>query len=147
MASLATEHLNEVFSWFVEGAKQWYKDGEVGTCAAMEEHVRAYRKAEDSVQLFLDQMCVLSPQKKTRLGELFSAYAAWCHSNKVSACAGEVVTHAHICSPLNAHPLTLLHQITPKRAAGFKADMKIKGIEVTTRNYNGVAVYDPDEQL
>jgi putative DNA primase/helicase len=74
-----------VLAWIVRGCLEWQRQGlrvPHGVTAA----TKAYRQAEDVLQQFLDERCIVDGRRqggsnyRCRAGELYAAYKAWCEA-------------------------------------------------------------------
>lgn len=89
-----------VLAWAVEGAQRWYaSERGLATPQAVEAEVRQQRTAQDYIQQFLDDCCVIKEDEFVSSKDLYESYKRWC--------AGE---------------------LTPQKSRSFSLSLQAKGI-------------------
>lgn len=74
------DELPGILCWAIEGLKKWMKEGLKApekVLAATDE----YRESMDNLGMFIDECCVLDPNAKTPIKELYEAYNQWALDN------------------------------------------------------------------
>jgi putative DNA primase/helicase len=80
LAEGLVEELPGILNWALAGCLEWQRDGlhqpdEVRQATAL------YRQESDPLAEFLGECCVVEDGRKSRFGELFSAYQRWAEAN------------------------------------------------------------------
>ncbi len=71
-----------VLAWAVAGCVDWQRHG-LRTPAAVEEAVQDYRQESDPLREFVDECCIIHPQERAPVGDLYAAYRQWCEANGI----------------------------------------------------------------
>jgi putative DNA primase/helicase len=66
-----------ILTWAVRGCLEWQRTG-LGTCKAVEASSSEYRKENDRLADFFDDVCVFAPEVEIARKILYSTYRAWC---------------------------------------------------------------------
>ncbi len=69
--------IDGILTWAVQGFQRWYGRGNLILPDCVVEASKAYRVEMDTVQSFLDEMCIRDENATTPLGPLFEAYQQW----------------------------------------------------------------------
>jgi putative DNA primase/helicase len=79
----ASENLEAVLAWMVEGAYQWYQhEGEgLSTPKAVSDLTQAQRAGQDSVGLWLEECCEMKEDEWTANTQVMVSYTNWCEAN------------------------------------------------------------------
>jgi putative DNA primase/helicase len=80
---LKTEYLSEVFSWFAQGAYEYYQTKTIEMSPKAKERTNDLINSEDSIESFISAKCVITNNEKDYIRKLllFDAYKAYCTSN------------------------------------------------------------------
>jgi putative DNA primase/helicase len=80
------EELPGILNWALKGYRLWQEEGLKET-PEMLESLDDYRQEMDSIGQFIDNTCVIGDPilHRTRAGELYEGYRAWCLANKCVA--------------------------------------------------------------
>lgn len=73
--------LSGILNWLLEGYRL-YLAGGLGTCAAVEQLTRSYRRDQNVIQQFVDEACEIGTSFEVRSSELFEAYTKWHQENQ-----------------------------------------------------------------
>jgi len=80
-----------ILAWLVRGALEWQRIG-LNPPASVQNATNAYQADEDDISKFLVEKCVvdstMTPQPKTRGGELYEAYRLWAIGGGLSPMTG-----------------------------------------------------------
>ena len=69
--------IDGILAWAVKGFQRWHKRGQLVKPECVIEASKAYRAEMDTVQSFIDEMCIRDENATTPLGPLFDAYQQW----------------------------------------------------------------------
>jgi len=69
--------IDGILAWAVKGFQRWHKRGKLVKPECVIEASKAYRAEMDTVQSFIDEMCIRDENATTPLGPLFDAYQQW----------------------------------------------------------------------
>ena len=75
---LKTIYKNEVFSWIVRGAYNYYKDGHLERPAICVNEMKEYIEMIDPVCTFVNNECSINPEARINRTDLFEAFINWC---------------------------------------------------------------------
>lgn len=70
-----------VLNWTLPGYIRLTERGRFIIPASIAEATEEYRRENDTIQLFVDECCIVDTDKKVRAAQLYTAYAKWCKSN------------------------------------------------------------------
>ena len=87
--SLINEHKNQVFTWIVNGAINWYKDKRINVPNCMKEAKEKYINEIDIVQQYIDDRCEVGQDLKEYRTVLFEDFVDWCKQNAEKICKRE----------------------------------------------------------
>lgn len=87
-----------IFTWLIAGYFKYLRFGLVMN-ESMNNVINEYRKSNDLVLQFLEQMCERSEDSKIQSKRLYDAYKMWCKSNGFYVCSSKVFN-----AGINAHP-------------------------------------------
>lgn len=82
------EELPGILQWAIQGCQQWQQYG-LQTPQEVIEATQDYRKEMDSIELFLEECCLIQPGVRTTAKALYEAYTSWCQKS------GEQVLSQH----------------------------------------------------
>ncbi len=71
-----------LLAWLVYGAGRWYQHG-LGNPPWMAEDVKKVRSDLDPLQRFIDEAVLTMPDVTTDLGDIYTAYIAWCEDEGI----------------------------------------------------------------
>ena len=71
-----------IFKWLIDGYERYKKYG-LAEPEAIKTSVRMYEKANDKVQMFIDEQCELGETYKVTTTELYNNYKIWCKNNNL----------------------------------------------------------------
>ncbi len=71
-----------VLSWLVRGCLRWQESG-LGSPPGVKVAVARYRAAEDLLNEFYEECCVLADSARSKPSELFDSYVRWCDRMRV----------------------------------------------------------------
>ena len=79
---LEADHLDEVFSWIVEGARQFYADGigAIPECCTVQ--MQQYIDSNDNVASFMSACLEAAPGLKMERGTVRTMYENWCEQHQ-----------------------------------------------------------------
>jgi putative DNA primase/helicase len=77
VGEMKTKYLDLIFSWFVQGAVEWYNER---LKPIPEDFI--YKPAKTPFQLFLEECCTLERNEETSFSDLYDAYKIWCENLK-----------------------------------------------------------------
>jgi phage/plasmid-associated DNA primase len=80
--SLRNEHLSEVFSYFVDGASMWYKEGGLPRSAKVTAATQTNIALNDTITGFIRAELVMESGQTLGPEKLWSAYCGWCGRNQ-----------------------------------------------------------------
>lgn len=66
-----------ILNWMAYGAKRWYEEGGVGTCAAIDGATKEYREEQDVLGQFFRDCCAFEEGAKVESTPLFNIYKQW----------------------------------------------------------------------
>jgi putative DNA primase/helicase len=66
-----------ILAWMVRGCREWQERG-LGVPVTVRAATVEYRKAEDVIQPFIDECCVLGGGERVAKGVLYKTYRQWC---------------------------------------------------------------------
>jgi len=69
-----------ILAWMVRGALEWVKDG-LAPPAKVKAAVADYRRAEDRIDPFIEDRCMVGDNLKVSSGDLYSKYKFWCDTS------------------------------------------------------------------
>ncbi len=78
--TLEAQLLNElsgILNWCIEGCLEWQRLGGTKPSQAVAEATEEYRKANDDIQAFLDECCVVRAKAVVKRTDAYSAFTAW----------------------------------------------------------------------
>jgi P4 family phage/plasmid primase-like protien len=81
ISNIKTIHIDEIFSWFVEGAYMWYKDRKLTLPGIAEKEQKEYIKEYDTYTCFIDEMCIEGKSMKVQASKIYEEYKEWCEKN------------------------------------------------------------------
>ena len=113
---LRENHLDEVFSWAVQGAVRWYA-GETldrGVPSVLEESMQTWRQELDFLRDFISDRCEVDPAKSVTREEVWNSFRHWMEGNPAVRC-----TRAELYKRLAATPGVAARQTGKERARGF----------------------------
>jgi putative DNA primase/helicase len=76
-----------ILAWLVRGCLEWQRVGLLPPAEVLTQ-TEEYRAEEDTIGLFIDEKCYLSPDYKVRAAELYKAYQEWSKDSGLSAMTG-----------------------------------------------------------
>ena len=71
-----------ILAWAVRGCLLWQEQG-LGSCPEVEQATAEYRAENDVLAEFLKDACVVMPNVRTRVGDLYRAYDQWAKDSGV----------------------------------------------------------------
>jgi putative DNA primase/helicase len=81
LAGKLKEERSGILAWLVRGCLAWQEQG-----LAIPEPIliatSKYREEEDSLLLFIQECCIVSPEVSVKAGALYEAYRKWCEDNQ-----------------------------------------------------------------
>jgi len=80
--NLQTDFLNDFFSYFCEGAYEWYNGNELIPTKLMEDEIKKYYIENDSVTAFIENCCIIDDSVEVQARPLYDAYNTFC----INAC-------------------------------------------------------------
>ena len=86
--ALQTTYVNEVLTWAVAGAVDWYQNGLVEP-ACVTEATAQFRSEQDHVRQFLEERTVSGPTMRVMVSELYQDYSLWCMASNEFAAFGK----------------------------------------------------------
>ncbi len=109
-----------ILAWLVRGCIEWQQGGDDGLrvpdkCKAAK---MEYKKEEDNVELFIEDICIVKATAKTKSSELYSAYVTWCKAGSMT--------------PMNIH------------AFGKRMGKKFKREKSSSNWYHGIGLLSAD---
>lgn len=66
-----------ILNWAIEGCLKWQREG-ISTPEKVRAAVDDYKNEMDILQLFIDDCCIIGPDKRVSPAVLYEAYANWC---------------------------------------------------------------------
>ncbi len=69
-----------ILAWLVRGCLAWQREG-LNPPETVKAATEEYRRAEDIIQHFLDDTCLIADHAGVKAGELYKAYQVWCEEN------------------------------------------------------------------
>jgi putative DNA primase/helicase len=81
-SALRTTHLNEIFTWVVQGCQRWYKEKLSQVPKRMLSAKQDYLNEMDTVANFLEDCCIQEPDLHCSSSDLYGAYQQWCARNQ-----------------------------------------------------------------
>jgi P4 family phage/plasmid primase-like protien len=82
--SLSNQHLNEMFSFIVQGSCRWYQHKQLKLPPSGFEAMKEYIGENDSVQQFFESQCTLGDELVAEFGAIGLAYQTWTRANNIS---------------------------------------------------------------
>jgi len=81
--SLKTKYLSEIFSWIVDGTKEYYTDLKITMPDSFTKRTNALLTQEDSIESFMTNKITITGKDKDfmRKGHLFDEYRQYCNDN------------------------------------------------------------------
>jgi P4 family phage/plasmid primase-like protien len=81
--SLKTKYLSEIFSWIVDGTKEYYTDLKIEMPESFTKRTNDLLSQEDSIESFMSNKITLTGNNKDymRKGQLFDEYRQYCNDN------------------------------------------------------------------
>jgi P4 family phage/plasmid primase-like protien len=79
--SLLDEHLDEFFTWCVQGSVMWYKDGLGKTPEIVEAATSEYAEENNQIGQFIQERITISDKDKIFAKEMYDNYRDWCSIN------------------------------------------------------------------
>ncbi len=76
------EEVPGILNWAIEGCRIWQADG-LNAPASVVSATEAYQQAEDPVQGFIDEKCIVGPEFRCSASGLYQSYASWARANGV----------------------------------------------------------------
>lgn len=76
---LTSNHKEEILSWFVEGAIEYFKNG-LKTCSLVEEATEEYKKSEDIIGNWIEENCYLGADITESPSMLWKDFESWAGS-------------------------------------------------------------------
>lgn len=86
--ALQTTYVNEVLTWAVAGAVDWYQNGLIEP-ACVTEATATFRAEQDHVHQYLDERTVAGPSMRATITELYQDYTLWCMASNEFAPFGK----------------------------------------------------------
>ena len=80
---IENEYLSEMFSWIVQGAKEYYKNPSIEMTDEFKKRTNEILSGEDSIKTFFDRFLKITKNHKdthTKL-QLFETYRQYCNDN------------------------------------------------------------------
>ena len=80
---LENEYLSEVFSWIVQGSKEYYKDYKIEMTEEFKNRTEIILQSEDSIETYLTRCMKITDNKKDYMNktEIFEHYKNYCTQN------------------------------------------------------------------
>lgn len=78
-AKLSTE-LQGILNWAIDGALKWQQEG-LKESQAVKEASNEFRQEMDTLQIFIDEMCVLEEGAEVQSSALYACYKSWASTN------------------------------------------------------------------
>lgn len=72
--------LGGIFNWAIEGTLMWLAEG-LNVPESVRTSTKEYRSEEDVIQNFLEQCTLKRDGSLVAAGDLYTAFASWCHEN------------------------------------------------------------------
>jgi P4 family phage/plasmid primase-like protien len=69
-----------ILAWAVRGCLDWQRNG-LGLPEEIRDATETYRRDEDALAQFLEEVCIQAPTARVRFADLYAAYTAWCEQN------------------------------------------------------------------
>lgn len=66
-----------ILNWMAYGARRWYEEGGIGTCAAIDGATKEYREEQDVLRQFFADTCVFEEGARITSSRLFEIYKDW----------------------------------------------------------------------
>jgi putative DNA primase/helicase len=82
---MMTEHIDEIFSWIVEGAFEWYTQGTLTACEVMTQEMDKYVQELDVLSQFMEDQCTLGTEFKTTPSLAYQGFVGWCAEGNVQS--------------------------------------------------------------
>ena len=76
---LIADHAPAVLAWLVRGAAEWNRAG-LGSASAVDAATAAYKSSQDTFGMFLSDTTRESARARTKVGDLFTRWKAWCET-------------------------------------------------------------------
>jgi len=75
---LATEELDGIFLWCLEGLNRLEERGFFTKDNVMKDEIEAYRRENNSILVFVDEECQIEPSLRSTKKEIYEKYLYWC---------------------------------------------------------------------
>lgn len=114
--SLFTEHLDELFSWMVEGSIEWYKTGKLVEAEVSVERKKLIIAEQDPFAKFIQEKCILDADQKILRMDFYIAYKSWCNTNLIKPETNQKFSRyvQHLPS-VNVKNITNTNKLGPKQ--------------------------------
>lgn len=77
------EEASGILLWMLEGCQEWLGNSrKLERPTAVKDATQSYRSEQDRIGAFIEDKCVVGPERKVRVEKLMEAYMAWCVINK-----------------------------------------------------------------
>jgi putative DNA primase/helicase len=73
-----------ILNWAIQGLLDW-KEQKLNPPAQVLNSTGAYRKDNDSVGQWIEDVCIVHKDRKSSMTELYESYEAWCDKNGLKA--------------------------------------------------------------
>lgn len=72
------ENQEALLIWMIEGAKEWFQTG-LFIPQEVIQVTKDYNQNQDTIQQFIDERCVIGPDRKVKSSDLRDAFDQWCN--------------------------------------------------------------------
>jgi putative DNA primase/helicase len=90
-----SEELPGILNWAMEGLKEWRQQG-LNPPLQVRQSTGDYREENDSVGQWIEAACIVKPELRSTMKELYDSYKPWCENNGAEAmqnsCFGKELT-------------------------------------------------------
>lgn len=76
-----------ILAWLVRGCLDWQRNG-LNPPSEVKVATQLYREEEDTLGMFLKEVCILGNDAKVTGSELYEAYSRWCQENNIGPMSG-----------------------------------------------------------
>jgi len=90
-----SDELPGIFNWAMEGLREWRQQG-LNPPRRVLQSTGNYREDNDTVGQWIEAACIVKPELRSTMKELYDSYKLWCENNGVEAmqnsCFGKEIT-------------------------------------------------------